>query len=110
MGEYQIGVEFVEYEKKNCRNFQFFLLQKTPFGFTIQLFLKLDLYAKKSAFWYRGVGIEKCQLRHDCLIVYGTNCVCDKENIIINYDHLPTFSQIKQVEYYLNILLWCFFG
>ena len=56
------------------------------------------------------IGTEKCQLRHACPIVYGTNFVCDKEKIIINYDHLLTFSQIKQVEYYVNILLWCFFS
>ena len=43
---------------------------------------------KKPPFGYRGVGTEKCQLRHDCLIVYGTICVCDQEKIIINYDHL----------------------
>ena len=57
------------------------------------------------------MGIEKCQLRHDCLVVYGTNFVCDKEKIIINYDHLLTFLQIKdsEVEYYVSILLWCFF-
>ena len=55
------------------------------------------------------MGTEKCQLRHDCLIVYGTNFVCDKENIIINYHHLLTFSQIKQVEYDVNILLMVFF-
>ena len=67
-------------------------------------------YKEKPAFGYRGVATEKCQLRHDCLIVYGTNFVCDKEKIIINHDHLLTFSQIKQVEYYVSILLWCFFS
>ena len=60
---------------------------------------------KKPAFGYRGVGTEKCQLRHDCLIVYGTNLLGDKEKIIINYDNFLTFSQIKQVEYYVNIIL-----
>ena len=55
-----------------------------------------------------GVGTDKCQLGHNCLIVYGTKFVCGKEKIIINYDHLLTFSQIKQVEYNVNILLWCF--
>ena len=96
-GEYQIGVEFEEYEKKHFVEIfiffpLFFELQKTPFGSTIQIFLKLDLHTKKPAFRYRGVGTEKCQLRHECLIVYGTNFVCDKKTIIINYDHLLTFS------------------
>ena len=97
-------MEFGEYETNNVVKFS-----KDNFGSTIQLFLKQDLYTKKPAFGYRGVVIEKCQLRYNCLIVNGTNCVCGKEKIIINYDHLLTFSQIKQVKYYVNILLWWFF-
>ena len=46
-------------------------------GSTIQLFFKLDLHAKKAWFGYRVVGMKKCQLRHDFLIVYGTNFACD---------------------------------